>query len=110
MRKDAEREHGHEVPADLVALSTHGEVGASDAEYARGKIARVASPVSQLVQRITAELRRHPGYSPQDSVEAKAEIDLGGKILRASAEAANPRAAIDELVDKLGHQVAASTV
>lgn len=93
----------HETPTPMVAdvdVTTHGALpGAED--YARDKIGKLAHLAHRPVLIAKVKLTRHGDPAVSRPVVAQANLDVNGRLVRAQAEGAGAREAIDRLADRL---------
>jgi hypothetical protein len=79
-----------------VDVTTRGDLpGAAD--YARDKIGKLGRLTHGPVHRATVKLSQPLGSSVQRPVVAQANLDIGGRLVRAQVEGATSREAVDRL-------------
>jgi ribosome-associated translation inhibitor RaiA len=92
------------VVGDVVVHGS-GRVSPAAHAYARDKVAQVAKRVPVPVLYAKVDLIAHADPGRDLRALAKAELDVGGTIVRAHVEAATMLAAIDLLEARLGARI-----
>ncbi|MGV0792183.1 ribosome hibernation promotion factor [Mycolicibacterium sp. XJ1819] len=88
------------APGFDVEVTTRGHLpGAAD--YAKEKIAELGRFAHRRVLHAHVKLTRHGDPAQERPVIAQANLDLDGRLIRAEAEGANAREAVDRLADRL---------
>lgn len=88
-----------------VQVARHGPISEQDRNHAAHKLARLVDRVGRHVLFARAELSWHANPARQHRAEAKAELDLGGEVVRAQMAAPTLTEAVDLLIDRLADKV-----
>ncbi|WP_342781567.1 sigma 54 modulation/S30EA ribosomal C-terminal domain-containing protein [Amycolatopsis rhizosphaerae] len=83
-----------------VRVSLHGYMPGID-DYVRDKIGSLLRLAHRPVLAARVRLTRHGDPAVERPVVAQANLDVSGRIVRAQAEAVNPREAVDRLEERL---------
>lgn len=94
-----------EVPADEVHVALRGELPLGVEEYAREKVAHVTRLSRRLPDAVSVLVQQHPARGGPVRARVEAELRFGGTAVRAEAEGARPREAVDRVVDRLERQL-----
>jgi ribosome-associated translation inhibitor RaiA len=101
-----------ELHADDVIVRCAGEVDEVDRDYARQKVSRVGAVASRPVRYAKVALRLEADPARTQPASAAAELDVDGRVARATGRAATMREAIDlaearlrTVVERLAHRV-----
>ncbi|WP_099040675.1 ribosome hibernation promotion factor [Mycobacterium neglectum] len=93
-----------DLPPVDIDVTTHGQLpGAAD--YARSKIARLGRLSHRPVLHAHVKLARHRDPAVWRPVVAQANLEVGGRFIRAQAEGVTAREAIDRLAARMRHQL-----
>jgi ribosome-associated translation inhibitor RaiA len=93
--------HRTELPQTIdVDVTTHGEFPGA-AEYARSKIGELGRYTRRPVLQASVKLTRHRDPAVQRPVVAQANLDVGGRLVRAQVQAETAREAVDLLAARL---------
>jgi hypothetical protein len=90
-------------PAVEVEVTTHGQFSGA-AEYARSRVAHICRLAHRPVLRARVKLTRSHDSARLHPVVAQANLAVGNRQIRAQAEGANAREAIDGMVGRLRDQ------
>jgi ribosome-associated translation inhibitor RaiA len=88
-----------------VVVQEHGPVEATDREYAREKVSHASAYAPMPVLYARLDLVQHTDPAREQGAMAKAELDLGGQVVRARATAATMHEAADLLDARLRTRV-----
>ncbi len=91
--------------ADDVVVSSHGSVSQTDQAYARTKVARLWRHTSAPIVFAKIDLRMAADPARSRPAEARAEVDLNGRVVCAHATSATFFEAIDMLDTRLRRQI-----
>lgn len=92
-----------DMPAPI--LTVRGEFGAGLAELVEKKVATIARHAHEPVLAIRVELDRHAGPAVGEPVTAKADVDLNGRRIRATATGRTAVKALDVVIDRVTRQM-----
>lgn len=82
-----------------------GELPEATARYARDKILKAVQRAGEPVLAIRVRITVHPDPAVERPVVAQANVDLGGRPVRAEVTAPTPREAVDLLEARLRHRL-----
>lgn len=88
--------------AGVPAVQLVGTIATDLAGYGREKLAAVLRHTGRTPLHARLHVERHP---VREQVDARAEVDLDGRVVRAHAEAATPREAVDRLMTRLARRL-----
>jgi len=89
-----------------VVVQTHGDVNRWEREYARDKIDRLRGMVGAPVLFARVDLRRFTDPARERPVDAKASVDVNGRLVRAHVAADTVTEAVDLLDARLRERLA----
>lgn len=92
-----------------VVVQTHGDVNRWEREYARDKIARLSGIAGRPMLFARVDLRRASDPAHERPVDAKASLDVNGKLVRAHVAADTATEAVDLLDARLRERLARLT-
>jgi hypothetical protein len=95
------------APSTLnVDVTTHGRLSEDAAEYAKSKVTGLARRTRRPVTHARVRLTRHGDPAVDRPVVAQANLDVDGRMVRAQADGATAREAIDRLEARLRSNLA----
>ncbi|RIK06086.1 MAG: hypothetical protein DCC49_11860 [Acidobacteria bacterium] len=89
----------------VLQITTHGEVGDADKEYALEKIERLMPRSSAKVLQARLKLQQEPNPALDRPSVAEMSVDVNGRVVRAHVAARQMSEAIDLLEDRLRRQL-----
>lgn len=89
----------------VLQITTQGEVGDADREYALEKIERILPRASAKVLRARLKLQQEPNPALERPSVAEMSVDVNGQVVRAHVAARQMSEAIDLLEDRLRRQL-----
>lgn len=89
----------------VLQVTTHGEVGDADKEYALEKIERLLPRASAKVLHARLKLQQEPNPALDRPAVAEMSVDVNGRVVRAHVAARQMSEAVDLLEDRLRRQL-----
>jgi ribosomal subunit interface protein len=86
-------------------LVVDGDFGVDVAGLVAAKLARLTRHASRPILDVRVHLIRHAHPTGEPPVEVEVNLDLNGRIIRATATAQGARDALDRVVDRLVRQL-----
>ena len=97
--------HRNELPSVFdVDVTTHGRLPGAT-EYAQSKIGELGRLTHRPVLHARVKLTRHGDPAVERPVDAQANLDVDGRLVRAQVEGVTARDAIDRLEARLRHRL-----